>query len=275
MRPISKLRSVLFLVCSVATLSFSARAFAGSDAIVVYVPTSLAEAVQAAIHRYQQAGLPRIDLIVGQSGSFARAIERHAPANIFISASEPLVTGLIAKGFVDREATAAPIGNDLVLVAPVDSQLQGVSISPKLDFTQLLGPNGLLAVGDPDYTPIGIYAMAALSKLGQWDLVAPRLMRAPSAGAALKLVETGQATLGMTFATAAAASKNVKVLGRFPHTDGVRIRYSFAIVKENDGPETRKLFQFLIGAEALQIYSDHGFTGEGSPTSAPQISKPQ
>jgi molybdate transport system substrate-binding protein len=150
-----------------------------------------------------------------------------------------------------------------------------VLITPEINLTQLLGPNGSLAVGDPDYTPIGIYAMASLSKLGLWNAVAPRLLRAPTAGAAVELVETGQAPLGIVFSTSAAASKKVKVLGRFPRNASVRLRYTFAIVKENDGPETRKLFRFLTGAEALQIYSNFGFISDGAAPPLSQSSKPR
>jgi molybdate transport system substrate-binding protein len=115
-------------------------------------------------------------------------------------------------------------------------------------------------VGDPNYTPIGIYAMAALYKLGQWKVVAPRLLRGSSAGAALESVENGQAALGITFSTSAAVSKKVKVLGRFPPSGSEGFVYAFAIVKDYDDSETRRLFQYLIGPEALQIYAARGFT---------------
>jgi molybdate transport system substrate-binding protein len=257
LRNTTALVSVLF----VSILSANAHAAEGSEVVNVYAATSIAEALRAAIDRYPRKET-RIALIVGQSADFAKEIEARAPANIFVSASGQLVAGLVARGFVEREAVAAPVGNDLVLVAPLNSQLKEVLISSELDFAQMLGKDGSLAVGDPDYTPIGIYAMAALYKLGQWKLVAPRLLRGLSAGTALELVENGQAVAGITFSTSAAASKKVKILGRFPPNGSGRFVYTFAIVKDNDGPETRWLFQYLIGPEALQIYSTYGFQVE-------------
>jgi molybdate transport system substrate-binding protein len=258
----SRLAVALVSVPLVLSTGGNAQTSAGSDVISVYAVTSISEALRAAIDRYPRSGTPRIALIVGQSVDFARMIETRAPANIFVSASEQLVAGLVVQGLVDPEAIASPVGNDLVLVAPVNSQLKEVLISPELDFAELLGKHGGLAVGDPDYTPIGIYAMIALSKLGQWKSVAPRLLRGSSAGAALELVESGRAALGITFSTSAATAKKVKIIGRFPHSGIPRFVYTFAIVKSNDGPETRKLFQFLIGPEALQIYAAYGFTVE-------------
>jgi molybdate transport system substrate-binding protein len=275
MRLIASLSAALILIVSISIPSVGARAAASSNVLIVYAATSLTEAVGAAINRYRQANSLQVDLIAGQSTDFAKRIEKHGPANIFVSASGEIVAGLIAKGLVDPDATTSPIGNDLVLVAPIGSQLQSVTISPESNLTELLGPNGSLAVGDPDYTPIGIYAMASLTKLGQWNLITPRLLRAPSAAAAFELVEKGQAPLGIAFSTAAAASKKVKVLGRFPRDGSVRIRYIFAIVKENDSPETRKLFQFLTGAEALQIYSNYGFVIDAPASPLSQSSKPR
>lgn len=260
----SRAIAAFVLILSGSILSADARAADGSDVINVYAPSSLAEALRAAIDRYLRDRMPRIELIVGQSAEFAKKIDMRAKTNIFISASEQLVAGLIANGVAHREDIASPLGNNLVLIAPVNSPLREVLISPDLDFTALLGHAGTLALGDPDYTPIGIYAMAALSKLGQWNVVALRLARASSARAALELVENGQAALGITFSTAATASRKVKILGRFPNMSGITIRYTFAIIKDNDGPETRKLFAFLIGPEALQIYGKYGFTvGDG------------
>jgi molybdate transport system substrate-binding protein len=256
----SRAIAAFVLILSGSILSLGTCAAGGSDVINIYGPSSLAEALGAAIDRYQRDITPRIVLIAGQSAEFVNRNELRASTHIFISASEQLVAGLIAKGVVHREDVASPLGNSLVLVAHVNSPLTEVLISPNLDFAALLGRDGTLALGDPDYTPIGIYAMTALSKLGQWNAVAPRLARAPSAPAALELVESGHAAAGITFSTAAAASTKVKVLGRFPNMSGIAIRYTFAIVKGNDGPETRKLFGFLVGPEALQVYAKYGFT---------------
>jgi molybdate transport system substrate-binding protein len=231
-----------------------------TDPINIYAAASFAEALRAAIAGYQAGSARKIALTPGQSADFARQIEKGAPASIFISASNQLVAGLAARGLIIQNAIASPVGNNLVLVAPASSPLNEVTISRDTDFASMLGAEGSLAIADPDYMPLGIYAMAALSKLGKWDAVAPRLARASSVQGALELVENGRAQLGITFSTSAAASKKVKVLGRFPGIAGIQIRYTFAIIKKYDGPETRKLFKFLVGPDALRIYAGYGFT---------------
>jgi molybdate transport system substrate-binding protein len=246
-------------LCVCSALRPGAGWAAEATEINVYVAGSLAEALQAVLRQYQRDPASKIKLIAGLSADFAKQIESGAPANIFISSSTPIVDGLVARGHVDRNAVASPIGNGLLLIAPANSPLTEVTISPNTDFLSMLGPQGTLATGDPDYVTLGVYALQALSKLGKWSALQSRLARATDVQAALELVESGRAPLGITFSTAAAASKKVKVLGRFPSNTFTPIRYTFAIVKARDGPETRKLFNFMTGPIALRVYSGYGF----------------
>ncbi len=55
---------------------------------------------------------------------------------------------------------------------------------------------GRLASADPDSVPAGLYARAALTKLGVWDEVAPHLARAENVRAALAYVARGETTAG-------------------------------------------------------------------------------
>ncbi len=48
---------------------------------------------------------------------------------------------------------------------------------------------------------MGKYAQAALTKLGAWDAIAPRLVRAENVRAALAYVARGEARLGIVYST--------------------------------------------------------------------------
>ena len=76
--------------------------------------------------------------------------------------------------------------------------------------------------------PVGRYAQAALEWMGQWQALAPRLARADNVRAALLLVERGEAPLGIVYATDAAASRGVRVVGTFPAESHPPITYPFA-----------------------------------------------
>ena len=80
---------------------------------------------------------------------------------------------------------------------------------------ELLG-DGRLAMGDPDHVPAGIYGKQALVSLGVWESVVQKLAPAKDVRTALVLVERREAPLGLVYATDAAITPRVRVLGVFP-----------------------------------------------------------
>jgi molybdate transport system substrate-binding protein len=88
------------------------------------------------------------------------------------------------------------LGNRLVLIAPKDSKIDKVTITPGFDLAALIG-DGRLATGDVRAVPAGLYAKAALEKLGVWSSIESKLAMAENVRAALVLVARGEAPLGI------------------------------------------------------------------------------
>ena len=107
------------------------------------------------------------------------------------------------------------LGNRLVLIAPKDFTIDDVTIGPGFDLAALAG-TGRVAVGDVRAVPAGLYAKAALEKLGAWAAVEPKLAMAESVRAAMVLVARGEAPLGIVYETDAYIERGVKIVGVFP-----------------------------------------------------------
>jgi molybdate transport system substrate-binding protein len=122
--------------------------------------------------------------------------------------------------------------------------------------------SGRLATGDPAHVPVGRYAQQALTKLGVWDAVAPKIARTDNVRAALALVERGEAPFGIVYGTDAAASGKVNVAGTFPADSHPPVSYPFVILAKRDRPEVKRFFDFLRGPEAQAIYRKTGFSIE-------------
>jgi molybdate transport system substrate-binding protein len=122
--------------------------------------------------------------------------------------------------------------------------------------------SGRLATGDPAHVPVGRYAQQALTKLGVWDAVAPKIARTDNVRAALALVERGEAPFGIVYGTDAAASGKVNVAGTFPADSHPPVSYPFAILAKRDRREVKRFFDFLRGPEAQAIYRKTGFSIE-------------
>ena len=193
------------------------------------------------------------------SSTLAKQIENGAPVNVFISADEKWMDYLADKKLIDPATRTKLLGNQLVLIAPGNSKVKKVEITKGFDLAGLLA-GGRLSVGDPAHVPAGIYAKQALESLGVWKSVEGSLARASNVRSALVLVERGEAPLGIVYATDAAISKNVKVVGVFPESSHPPIVYPAALVAGHDTPVAKSFLKFLKTRKARGIFEKYGFS---------------
>ncbi len=232
---------------------------AGASGQTVFAAASLSEALRELAREWTARGTPAPRLSFAASSALARQIEQGAPADLFLSADEPWMDYLAERGLIVPSSRISPVGNALVLVG--GAGVRPVVLERGTELRALLGPSGRLAMGDPAHVPAGRYARAALEWMGQWDAVSPRLARAENVRAALLLVERGEAPLGVVYATDAAASPGLRVLGTFPPESHPPITYPFALTRRAEGDaRSRALLAFLAGAEAAPVWRRFGFT---------------
>lgn len=248
-------RHVLFLACAFALSPALARA----QEVTVMAAASLTDAMRELGQAWAAKGNAAPRFVFAASSALARQIEQGAPADIFASADEPWMDYVQQRNLIVSATRTSPLGNRLVLIAPVD-QPGEVALAPGVDLLARLGPQGRIATGDPASVPVGKYAQASLTALGVWNQVSPRLARAENVRAALLLVERGEAPLGIVYATDAAASKGVRVVGTFPEDTHPPVSYPFAVTARGDRPEVRALLAFLTGPEAAPVYKRLSFS---------------
>lgn len=235
-------------------------AAAQDEPVTVFAAASLTDAVTTIAEAHEQATGQPVRLSFASSSTLARQIEAGAPAQIYLSANERWMDYVEDLGLVEPGTRLSPIGNALVLVAPADSTLDPIAPADATDLTAFLEPGERIAVGDPDHVPAGLYAREALESLDLWETAEDRLARAADVRAAMALVETGEAPLGIVYATDAAVSDGVKVVGRFPEDSHTPITYPFAIIAGQDSPAVRAVFEALLDAEAQAVFDAAGFT---------------
>ncbi len=231
--------------------------------LTVMAAASLTDAMRELGQAWAAKGHPAPRFSFGASSALARQIEQGAPADLFASADEPWADYLEQRSLLAEGTRTSPLGNALVLIAPADHAerlaiVPGPALLPSL--LARLGSQGRLVTGDPASVPVGKYAQAALTTLGVWDALAPRLARADNVRAALLLVERGEAPLGIVYATDAAASAAVRVVGTFPENTHPPVSYPLAILRRGDTPAARELLAFLTGPEAAPVYRRLGFS---------------
>jgi molybdate transport system substrate-binding protein len=246
----------LFLACC---LLFAPSARAAD--LTVFAAASLTNALQDAAKAWRAQGGAPVHLNFAASSTLARQLDQGARANIFASADLKWMDWAQSRELIAEDTRRILLGNRLVLVMPKD-RLRPVTIAKGFDLASLLGAGGRLAVGDPAHVPAGLYARQALTSLGLWPAIEPRLARAENVRAALLLIERGEAPAGIVYATDAAVAPGVAVAGIFPPDSHEAIAYPFAVTRDGDTPDARALLAFLGGPVAGKIFAQYGFATE-------------
>ena len=107
--------------------------------------------------------------------------------------------------------------------------------------------------------PAGKYGKAALTALGVWDSVAPKVAPAENVRVALEYVARGEAPYGIVYETDAKVDPSVHVVGIFPENTHPPIIYPVALTK-TASPAARAFWTSLSGPEAKAIFEKAGFT---------------
>jgi molybdate transport system substrate-binding protein len=243
------------------SLTVQAAALPSPDAkqppILVFAAASLTDALREIGAKYEGSSHVQVKESFDASSNMARQIEAGAPADIFFSADTEWMDYLQSRNLIQTETRKDVVGNRLVLIAPSGSQIT-LRIAPHFPLAAALG-TGRLATGDPDSVPVGRYAHSALSALGVWDEVAPRLLRAENVRAALMYVGRGEAPLGIVYASDAQVDKDVRVVDTFPANTHEPIVYPVALTKSAKS-QAAQFISFLVSPQSKKIFRKYGFT---------------
>lgn len=231
----------------------------------LFAAASTTKAVDDIAAAYAEAGHGTLTAVLASSGQLARQIEAGAPADVFLSANPKWMDYLSERDLIVDDSRTDLLGNALVLIAPADMDGPemhspgAVAVDETLDLAGLLGDGQRLALADPEHAPAGQYARTSLISLGLWDDIEDRLARMADVRAVLAMVGRGETPLGILYATDAAASDGVKVLGTLPNASHPAITYPVAATRDATG-DVQGAMAFLESDVARQIFRKHGFT---------------
>lgn len=227
-----------------------------AEELTVFAASSLTNVMQDLGAAYTQAtGVP-VRLSFAASSALARQIESGARADVFFSADAEWMDYLQSRQLIDSSSRRDVVSNALVLIAPADSKVR-LKIAPNFPLAKALG-SGHLATGDPDSVPVGKYARSALTKLGVWNDVADRIVRAENVRTALIYVDRGEAPLGIVYATDAFVDKKVRVVDTFPADSHAPITYPLAATKVAK-PGAAAFVDYVRSSAADVVFKKYGF----------------
>ena len=237
-----------FITASFICLPFMATA----GEVTVFAASSLVDAMTELADLWEEETGHDMRLSFGGSSTLATQIALGAPADIFVSA-DPDWMDHVDSRIADRIDL---LGNTLVLIASGVGEDQGASVTSS-SFADL--GRGPLAMALVDAVPAGRYGRAALENLGLWSGLP--VAEVANVRAALALVASGAAPLGVVYGSDAASTDAVHVRATFPEGSHPEIIYPAARLTGGAGdPDAVADFMVALQSpEAKDIFLSHGF----------------
>lgn len=232
-----------------------------ADSVTVFAAASLSTALDAVGTVWTAQTGHSVRVSYAGSSALARQIQQGAPADIFISSSTDWMDVVDASGDLRMGTRRDLLGNRLALIAH-GRDAAPVVLDSALDLVGMLGDERL-AMALVDAVPAGVYGKAALTHLGLWDNVASQVAQTDNVRAALTLVAQNETPLGIVFATDAAESDDVTIIGIFPEDSHAPILYPAAITAQSDSPVAEAFLDFLFSDDATAIWTKFGFSVPG------------
>ncbi len=188
------------------------------------------------------------------SGKLQTQIEEGLEADLFFSAAMKQMNALDEKGLMDSGTVAKLLENKIVLITAAEGG------APELSFENI-GSAESIALGDPESVPAGQYAKEALTNLGVWDSIQPRVSFGTNVTEVLNWVAEGSAGVGIVYATDAAATDKVSVLAEAPKGSlATPVIYPVGVVASSTKKDAAGLFlDFLQSDEAMAVFEKYGF----------------
>ena len=257
-----KLRAIIVLVMALLAACGTQGSSDANQEVNVFAATSLQDVIKELGQMYQErTGNEPVYNFAG-SNELARQILASSKADVFLTANEDWMNKVEEGGRVVAGTRTTLLSNRLAVVASSDSPYQ---LAKPADLATL--PYRQLVLADPDAVPAGIYAKEWLSSQPNpggggtlWDAVSVRVVPALDVRAALALVESDPALIGIVYRTDVVASDKVRVLYEVPETVGPKIVYVAAAI--SGGPNTdggKRFVDFLKTAEASDVFRRYGF----------------
>jgi molybdate transport system substrate-binding protein len=224
--------------------------------LTVFAAASLSDALKEIAGTYESASGDKVHFNLAASSLLARQIKEGAPADVFFSADEAKMDDLAKAGLLAAGTRHSLLSNTLVIVVPAGTT------------TAAAGPAYLstdavhhLALGETHSVPAGIYARQWLEKAGLWPQVEAKVVAVENVRACLAAVESGNADAGIVYRTDALLSKKVRIIHEVAATDGPKISYPVAVLKDSKQAEAAgKFAAYLASPAALAVFAKYGFT---------------
>ena len=199
----------------------------------------------------------------GSSGNFATQIKAGSPGDVFASADVSYVDGLEKDGLILPGTKQDYAIGRIVLATNAGASLTAGALAD-------LAGSGFkrIAIANPDHAPYGRAAKEALTALGLWGAIEPKLVLGENAAQATQYVQTGDADAGIIPLSLAIQNKDQLRYVLIDDKLHGPLRQAAAVLEQSKHADVARAFlEYVNGAEGRRIMREYGFVlpGEQAP----------
>jgi len=189
------------------------------------------------------------------TGTLSNQIVNGADCDIFLSADKKWIDFLKNNNLLVDTSINILAKNKLVIICPINNNLQ---IEFNKNFDILSTVKSYIAIGDPEYVPVGNYAKQVLDTLDWYNKLNTKIIKAKDVASVLKYVELGECDWGIVYYTEAILSDKVKIVCQVPDSLHKPVEIYIALLK-NASEKSLDLYKYFTNEKAKNILIKNGF----------------
>lgn len=242
------------------TLGATGAAVASALVATVAAASTLKFALETIAADFERQTGYRLRLVFGSSGQFFTQIRQGAPFHLFMSADEDFVLRLADEERTLDRGQLYAVGR-IGLFVPNGSPLRPDGQLKDLAAALADGRLQRLAIANPAHAPYGARAREALTHVGLWPAIEPRLVIGENISQAAQFASTGSAQGGIISLSLAMAPA-LAALGRF---DLIPAHFHKPLVQrmvllKGAPPAAAAFYAYLAQPQAQEVMARFGFT---------------
>lgn len=263
------MRGWLILVAAIAAVTACEPAATGSAVpgtsppregeLVVFAASDLQFALAEMSNAFAAAGHPKPTLSFGSTGTLSQQIENGAPADVFFAADETYVIALDQQGLLLAGTRQLYAIGRIVLV-------ERAGLPPLTALADLARSDvGRVAIANPDHAPYGRAARDALTRVGLWPALGPRLVLGENVSQTFQFVRTGNADAGVVALSLAIGTPGTRYSVVDAALHDPIAQAAGVLARTREPAAAREFLSFVNGPTGRPIMRKYGFTlpGEG------------
>jgi molybdate transport system substrate-binding protein len=247
-------RAIRASIAATTLLVAAGPAFAESATIAV--AANFLAPLEALEPLFEEATDHELVIVSGSTGQLYAQIVNGAPFDVLLSADAEHAERLVAESLAEAPTRFTYAVGRLALWTRNGERFAplGVETLRRNDYRWL-------AIANPELAPYGVAAQQALTALGLWDSLQPRIVRGQSIAQTFAMAETRNADLGLVALSQAMSYQRVADYLEIPAELHAPLRQDAVLLtRARDNAPARAFVAWLRSARATEVIASFGYT---------------